>query len=336
MKHFLFLCFASLLFCSCSGEKHTQMFKTSGNGLGTTYNISYFSSEEINLNAQIDSIFNVINASLSTYIEDSDISRINRGEEVEVDAHFIKVFHAAEVVYKATDGYFDPSIGLLVNAYGFGPAKPLDSLKQADLDSLRLKVGFNKFKLSNDKVATDVEGFYIDFNAIAKGYAVDVVAGHLTALGLENYFVELGGEIVAKGLNLENNGPWKFGIEKPVENNTIRDLTHAISLTDKALATSGNYRKFRIDEKSGQRYVHTINPKTGKAEKSNVLSASVIAENCMLADAYATAFMAMGYDNAVKVISENNISALLIYVDKNNNITYYNTEDLNETITEIE
>jgi thiamine biosynthesis lipoprotein len=336
MKKFLLLGLAFMFLASCSEEKNIQMFKTSGNGLGTTYNISYFSTKEINLNPQIDSIFNVINSSLSTYIEDSDISRLNRGEDVQVDKHFIKVFNASVSIFEATNGYFDPSIGPLVNAYGFGPTKPLDTLDAALLDSLLLKVGLGKFKLANNTISTNVQGFYLDFNAIAKGYAVDVVADHLANLGLTNYFVELGGEIVAKGINLENNGPWRFGIEKPVENNNIRDLTHAISLTNKALATSGNYRKFRVDAESGERYVHTINPKTGKAERSNVLSASVVAEDCMTADAYATAFMAMGYENSLKVIGENKLSVLLIYVDENNDIQYYNTEDLNSQITEIE
>ncbi len=336
MKKAVFLFLITVLFTSCATVEKQKMFKTSGNGLGTTFNISYFSDQKLNLNKHVDSIFDVINSSLSTYHKDSDISKLNRGEDVAVDEHFIKVFKASQDIFTATEGYFDPSIGPLVNAYGFGPTKPLKSLDQERLDSLLGKVGFQKFRLSGNKIISETANYYLDFNAIAKGYAVDVIANHLSDLGLTDYFVELGGEIVAKGKNLDNDVPWRFGIEKPVEDNPLRDLTHAISLENKALATSGNYRKFRTDEQSGQKFVHTINPITGKAEKSNVLSASVVANDCMTADAYATSFMAMGFENSIKVIEKNQLSVLLIYVDDNNEVNYFNTKDLDSQISEIQ
>jgi len=333
MKKFPCIVLAVILFVSCAVDRKQQLFKISGNGLGTTYNISYFSDNAIDLRPQLDSIFEVINASMSTYHQDSDISKLNRGEDVELDKHFKSVFNTAKNIHQSTNGYFDPSIGPLVNAYGFGPTKPLQSITAPEIDSLLQMVGFEKFTINENKLVTDVDGFFLDFNAIAKGYTVDVMATHLKDLGLTDYFVELGGEIVAQGKNLEKNSAWNFGIEKPVENNDIRDLTHAITLTNEALATSGNYRKFKVDEATNQKYVHTIDPKTGKAEKSNVLSASVVAENCMLADAYATSLMAMGFDNALSVIKANDLSVLLIYVDENNEIQYFNTEDLNDQIT---
>lgn len=333
MKNIQFIILAVVILASCTVEKKQQLFKISGNGLGTTYNISYYADEEINLRYQLDSIFNVINGSMSTYHQDSDISKLNRGETVELDDHFITVFNTAKAIQQSTNGYFDPSIGPLVNAYGFGPTRALEEISEATRDSLLQKVGFEKFNITNAKLDTEVQDYFLDFNAIAKGYTVDVIAYHLKDLGLKDYFVELGGEIVSRGKCLETSSPWKFGIEKPVENNDLRDLTHAIALTDQALATSGNYRKFRVDEATQQKYVHTINPKTGKAEKSNVLSASVVADKCMVADAYATAFMAMGFENAKKIIIDNRLSALLIYVNENNEIEYFNTDDLNEQIT---
>jgi thiamine biosynthesis lipoprotein len=335
MKNFYFI-LLTVVFISCAVDRKQQLFKATGNGLGTTYNISYYADEEINLKPSIDSIFEVINASMSTYHKNSDISRLNRGEEVELDEHFINVFNTAKEIQQNTNGYFDPSIGPLVNAYGFGPTRPLDEVGDKAIDSLLTKVGFEKFSIVDSKLQTDIQGYYIDFNAIAKGYTVDVIANHLKAIGLSDYFVELGGEIVARGQNLEKATPWNFGIEKPVENNELRDLTHAIKLENQALATSGNYRKFRVDEVTNQKYVHTINPKTGLAEKSNVLSASVVADNCMTADAYATAFMAMGYEKALDVIKNKSISVLLIFVDEKNDIQYFNTVDINDQINEID
>ena len=333
MKNLQLIFLAALVFVSCTAEKKQQLIKIAGNGLGTTYNISYFSDGQRDLRPQLDSIFEVINSSMSTYHKDSDISKLNRGEVVELDEHFKTVFDASTKIYQSTEGYFDPSIGPMVNAYGFGPTKPLKSMSEIEIDSLLEKVGLEKFSIVDNTLTTDVKGYFLDFNAIAKGYTVDVIANHLNNIGLTDYFVELRGGIVARGQNIETNSPWKFGIEKPVENNALRALTHAITLSDKALATSGNYRKFRVDELTNQKYVHTINPKTGKAEKSNVLSASVIADNCMVADAYATAFMAMGYNNAIKVINENKLSALLIYVNDNNEIEYFNTDDLTGQIS---
>jgi len=335
-KNFIFLCLACIFF-SCSQDKvKLQKYDIAGNGLGTTYSISYFSTERLDLKPELDSIFAVINSSMSTYHQDSDISRLNRGEDVELDVHFINVFNASIDIYNKTSGYFDPSIGPLVNAYGFGPTTPLNTISSSVIDSIMEKVSLEKFKVTNKKLECEVEGFFLDFNAIAKGYTVDVIAGHLQKNGLKDFFVELGGEIVAVGKNSEKNQSWNFGIEKPIENNETRNLTHAIKLENKALATSGNYRKFRVDEATSQKFVHTINPKTGMAEKSNILSASVVADKCMIADAYATAFMAMGYANALEVITQNNLSALLIYVDENNAIQYFNTQDLNDQITEMD
>lgn len=316
---------------SCDKE---IMFEVDGNALGTSYNINYYAQDKRDFKPQFDSIFDAINNSISTYVADSDISKFNTGQDVVIDEHFKAVFNSSKEIYEKTDGYFDPSIGIMVNAYGFGPEDYEINMSRENVDSLMNYVGLNHFQLDDYKLKTDLENYYLDFNANGKGYAVDVIANYLDENNIHNYFVEIGGEIAASGYNKTKDQPWTFGIEKPVEDNSQRDLSFAIILNEKALATSGNYRKFRTDTATGLKFVHTINPKTGMAEKSNVLSASVVSDNCMTADAYATAFMAMGVEKAKSIIKEENISALLIFANENNEIESYVTKDLEELITE--
>lgn len=322
-----------LLLISCNNNQ--SKFQIQGNALGTTYHVNYYSKDKQNLEPKFDSIFKVINQSLSTYLPESNISKLNRSIEVKVDTHFEKVFQTSKSVYQKTGGYFDPSIGIMVNAYGFGPRKYDLTITKQTIDSLMYFVGFDNFSLKNNLLKTNLNSFYLDFNAIAKGYTVDVLADFLTAENIQNYFVEIGGEVVARGRDLDNDKIWNFGIETPSEDNFNQDLSYAITLHNKALATSGNYRKFKIDSTSGQKYVHTINPKTGLSEKSDVLSASVIAKTCAIADAYATGFMAMGFENAKAVIEKNQISALLIYVDDDNTMKTFMTDDLVDLTTEL-
>ena len=326
----LSICF--LLFVSC--EKET-MFEVDGQALGTSYNVNYYAEDKQDFKPQFDSIFEVLNNSISTYVEDSDVSKFNNGQQITLDDHFKTVFSSSMDIYHKSDGYFDPSIGLLVNAYGFGPVDYDIKMTDANVDSLMNFVGFNKFQLKDNSIQTNLNSYFLDFNGNGKGYAVDVLANYLKDKGITNFFVEIGGEIVASGYNIDEDQPWTFGIEKPDEDNSQRDLSYAIMLNEKALATSGNYRKFRTDEATGLKFVHTINPKTGKAEKSNVLSASVVSKDCLTADAYATAFMAMGLDKAKALIEKEGMSALIIYADDNNEIQSYITEDLEELISEF-
>jgi thiamine biosynthesis lipoprotein len=316
----------TVLLFSC--DDSFNKYEVFGNALGTTYSVNYYAQQDQNIKPKFDSIFQVINQSLSTYIPNSVISKLNSGIQAEVDNHFKNVFKAAKIIHQNTEGYFDPSTGILVNAYGFGPERYNMEMSPKVIDSLMNFVGFNQFKLDGNYVKTDLNSFYLDFNAIAKGYAVDVLSDFLKNKNIKHFFIEVGGEVVAHGQDLENNKIWNFGIETPDENNTSRQLSYAVSIENKALATSGNYRKFKIDSSSGQKYVHTINPKTGEAKKSDVLSASVVAENCMIADAYATAFIAMGFDKAQKTIDKYQISTLLIYVNSDNKVQTFISEDL--------
>ncbi|WMI68386.1 FAD:protein FMN transferase [Mangrovimonas sp. YM274] len=282
----------TLLIALCfSCSKQIKNTKLTGSVFGTTYSVIYDSDE--NYQAQFDSLFTVINKSMSTYISDSDISKINRNEDMQVDEHFSKVFNAAKVIYRHTEGAFDPTIGGVVNAWDFGPQGKINHVDSMQIDSLMRDVGFNKLGLVDGKVQKRPNAF-LDFNAIAKGYGVDVISEYLESQNVGNYLVEIGGEIRGKGINIDKEQAWKVGVEKP-HFDGAQSILQAIELHDQAMATSGTYRKFKIDD-NGNRYSHIIDTKTGYPSKTNLLSISVIAEDCMTADAYATAFKAMGIE----------------------------------------
>ncbi|MGB5818296.1 MAG: FAD:protein FMN transferase [Saonia sp.] len=289
-----------------------------GGALGTTYNITYLSDMKLDYQQEIDSVFRVINQSLSTYIPNSDISRINKGDStVVIDRMFREVFELSSAVHNATMGYFDPTVGTLVNAWGFGPEKQIQ-LDSAKVDSLLDYVGFEKVAITeSNTIKKSDPNVYFDFNAVAKGYAIDRLAVLLDQKGIHNYLIEVGGEIVAKGENTISKKPWVVGIDDPqiVEGRKTKLLLY---LKDNALASSGNYRKFRIDTITGKKYVHTINPKTGFTKNSNVLGTTVIANTCAKADAYATAFMAMDLDDSIKLlVQQNELEAYIIFLDQN-------------------
>ena len=302
----------SLLILSCASNE-SKNTKISGLVFGTSYNVVYNSPK--NYKKEFDSIFKVLNTSLSTYLPNSDISKLNKKNQFVVDHHFVNVYNTAKKVYNTTNGVFDPTIGLLVNAWDFGPEKNIKRLNKPKIDSLMAYVGFNNVLLKHDTIFKPKDT-YIDFNAIAKGYAVDVISNFLKAKHCNHHLVEIGGEIRTLGVNIEKEKPWRVGVEKPKFDGT-QSILKAITLTNAAMATSGTYRKFKID-RYGQRYAHIINTKTGYPSKTNLLSISVITNNCMLADAYATAFKAMGV-KAVKKFLESypDIKVFLIYEENN-------------------
>ena len=304
-----------------------------GGALGTSYSITYLSSESLNYQEEIDSVFQVVNQSMSTYWPESDISRINRGDStVIVDAMFKEVFKLSKEVYQKTQGYFDPTVGILVNAWGFGPGSSME-LDSTKVDSLLQYVGFDKVSLTEEGlVRKENAAISFDFNAIAKGYAIDRLALMLDEKEIDNYLVEVGGEIVAKGENKIKNKPWVLGIDDPqIEQG--RRLKLALQLKDGALASSGNYRKFRIDSITGEKYVHTIDPISGFTKNSKILSASVIAPNCAEADAFATAFMAMDLEDSKAVLEEEkHLEAYLIYLDENQDVKEFFTEGFEKLI----
>ncbi len=315
MRSLLIVIVLILLGCEKPTVRHHQ-----GYALGTSYSIQYESilSTHDEVQKGIDSIFTRINNSMSTYLPNSDISKINRGDSlVVVDEHFSKVFEKAGEVWSITKGYFDPTVGAWVNAYGFGPEKPLKILTENERERLSSITGWDKIRLnSKGNIEKEYLDIYIDFNALAKGYTVDVLGNYLMRLGAVDFLIEIGGEIVARGVNPKFNKPWRIAIDNPTQKEE-RSLTQTLVLKNQAIATSGNYRKFRIDSITGERYVHSINPLTGYPVRSNVLSTSVIAPDCMTADAYATALMVMPLEEGKKLISSlKNIEAYWIVSEK--------------------
>ena len=293
-----------------------EKVKLSGPVFGTSYSIQYYSNKAFNLEDDIDSLFNVVNTSMSTYQIDSDLSKLNRNETNTVDDHFVNVFDTSKEIYEQTNGAFDPTIGNLVNAWDFGPEGKITNLDSLQVDSLMHAVGFNKLKRQDYTIIKENPNTYIDFNAIAKGYGVDVIAEFLERQGVVNYLVEIGGEIRTKGRNLEKDKSWKVGVEMPHFDGS-QSIIRAISLNSEAMATSGTYRKFKIDT-NGNRYSHIIDTKTGYPSKTNLLSISVIAPNCMKADAYATAFKTMGIDEVKKFLEDHKeLKVFLIFENAN-------------------
>lgn len=316
-----------VLLLGCADDRSPIKNLSIGNALGTTYSIIYLSKEKLDFQREIDSVFNVVNQSMSTYIPDSDISKINQGDTtVVIDHMFKEVFELSRRIHQESNGYFDPTVGTLVNAWGFGPGKEmvLDSVK---VDSLLQYVGFDRVNLTLDgRIEKESPEIYFDFNAVAKGYAIDRLGAMLDDHGIENYLVEVGGEVLTKGENEVTKKKWTVGIDDP-QVEFGRQLKKIISLKNKALASSGNYRKFRIDSITGEKYVHTIDPKTGFTKNSRVLAASVIAEDCATADAYATTFMAMDLEDSKAFLDKHQeLEAYIIYLDDEGSTQEFMTE----------
>ncbi len=328
MKKILFLLFFIQLI-ACTNNKTLKYSKLKGLALGTTFNIIY-NDKSISINErQIDSLIHLVNKSMSTYISNSDISKINRGDTtIFVDNLFQEVFNKSNRIYKETNGFFDPTVGILVNAWGFGPDGQIKELDSLQITSMLRYVGFDKVKIENEQVIKKYNQTYIDFNAIAKGYAVDVIGRFLEQKGINNYLIEIGGEIRARGLNQSQN-PWSVAIEKPNFDGS-RSFQTTIELLNESIATSGNYRKFKIDEQSGKKFAHTMDTKTGYPSKSNLLSASVIGNlDCADVDGYATALMAMGFEESKSFLLKHpELKAFLIFSDENEEMKTFSTDNL--------
>ena len=303
MKFFLSLLslFIAFIF-SCSKPANKKII--SGYSFGTSFSIQFEKNNDENIiKNKIDSLFKIVNNSFSTYISDSDISKINRGDSLlVVDDHFKKVFLKSYEIWELSQGFFDPTVGSLVNAYGFGPENKIKNFSKKQLDSLIELTGFSKVSLTSEgTIKKKYSNIYLDFNAIGKGYIVDLISELLISYDIKNFLIEIGGEIIAKGKNPNSGDFWKVAIDNPSQKNN-RQFIKTILLKNKALATSGNYRKYIIDSLTGKKYVHTINPKNGKSFQSKILSVSVLASDCMTADAWATALMVMPFRLSKSII----------------------------------
>lgn len=313
MKSILLCWVALFLFISCNRSIKNTV-KISGAAQGTTYNITYLAGQHSNYREAFDSIFKKIDLSLSTYVPASIISKINRNDTaVMVDDYFTTVFNKSIEVSETTNGVFDVTVAPIINAYGFGFTKK-EKVNKILIDSLLKYIGYKKVRLEGKKLVKEIPQVMLDFNAIAQGYTVDVLASFLESKGIDNYLVEVGGELRAKGKKM-NDSSWTVGIEQP--NEILTDgasLKAIIQIKDKSLATSGNYKKYYVED--GKKYTHIINPFTGYPAKNNLLSATVIAPDCMTADAYATAFMVMGLEKSKQFLSEHtglNLEVFFIY-----------------------
>lgn len=312
-KLLVVLAACAVLFSSCN-SREKEYVKISGFAQGTTYSMSYRDAQKRNLQPQVDSILKNFDQSLSIYCKTSIITRINNNDTtVRTDAYFDECYKLSEEVYKATNGAFDITVGPLVQAWGFG-LKKRDKITKERIDSILPLVGMGKVKLVDGKLIKSNPNMFVDVNAIAQGYSVDVIDHYFESKGINGYLVEIGGETLCKGLNSKGKA-WVIGIDKPYDNNVTpgQDLQAKVALpSGKALATSGSYRKFF--EENGVKYSHELDPKTGYPAHNTLLSISVITNNCALADGYATAFMVMGVDKAKEFLAKrSDMDAFMVY-----------------------
>ncbi len=332
--------------CRQSGEL-TQYVEVSGQTMGTYYRLSYQGAKAVPQSV-IDSVLRDLNLALSTYIPESLISRFNaspKGIDLQdypspsLARYLLDNFLISADVHRRSEGYFDPTVFPLVVHWGFGPqGKRQAALRDSVVvDSLRALVGLEKIDLAQDAALLTKSDprVSVDFSAIAKGYAVDELADMLTGqYEVKNYLIDIGGEVKALGVSAAGI-PWRVGISKPDEQSGLEDLALILSLTDRAAATSGNYRNFHdID---GVRVSHTMNPFTGYFERNDILSATVVSQSCAIADAWATAFMSMGFSKARTMVEQQaDLESVLMYLDEHGQISYWHSPSLDPHIKKNE
>lgn len=327
--------FIALLFIlSACQTKKSEYKKISGFAQGTTYSITYENSAKTDFSHDVDSILKAFDRSLSIYDSTSIISRVNINDTtVRVDDWFAEVFNKSAEVNKISDGAFDITVGPVVNAWGFGNG-PVAKHDTAQIIGLLQYVGMDKISLSGKKIIKQSPEVKIDVNAIAQGYSVDIVCRYLDEKGIKNYLVEIGGEVRGKGTN-PNDQLWRIGIDKPIDGNMApgNDLQAIVEINNKALATSGNYRAFYVE--NGVKYAHTIDPKTGFPARNTLLSATVVCDDCITADAYATTFMVLGFEKSLKLLEKlPQIDVYFIHNDDQGNYQIYLSEGMKKMITE--
>jgi thiamine biosynthesis lipoprotein len=322
MKNILFFTCVIILI-SCKNEKKLEYRSYEGPIQGTMFHITYEWDKD--LAPQIDSLLKQFNSSLSNYDPNSTISRINTNISDVPDELFLQMFDASKKVYEDSDGAFDISIAPIANLWGFGWVKTIEGIPTAEqIDSVVQNVGMDKISIVNGKLVKSNPNIMFISNAIAQGLSVDYISSYFLKLGIKNFLVEIGGEVYCYGLNSRQES-WRIGVDKPIEDSGYenRENQIIISLSDMAIATSGNYRKFVED--GDKKLGHSLNPKTGYPAENSLLSVSVISKDCMLSDAYATAFMVCGLEKSLSILEKlENVHAYFIYLDENGKeqITY--------------
>ncbi len=324
-KHIFQYILLAIALTGCSKSKKSEYIKIAGFTQGTTYHTTYENSPGRNLKYQIDSILNVIDFSLSEYNPKSIISRINANDtSVEVDDMFKTVFEKSYEVNIKSAGVFDITVGPLVEAWGFGP-KAHKTANKSIINTLLRYVGMDKVRIAGKKVIKKFPQVSIDMNAIAQGFSVDVICKYFDSLGIQNYVVEVGGEVRAKGKNPKGE-IWRVGIDKPLDEKEVpgAQVQAVLLLDNKAVATSGDYRKYYIED--GIKYAHHIDPHTGYPARQNLLGASIIAKDCITADANGTVCMVLGLDKSKLFLAKHpELDAYLIYSDNKGRLCEYLT-----------
>lgn len=315
--------------CNLNKEK-MEKISFQGQAQGTYYMLTYFDNQNRNLQTEIDSILKDFDQSLSSWVPNSILSRVNRNEkDVILDQNFIDNFNLSVRISQETDGAFDCTVGPLIEAWGFGFREGIE-LDQKMIDSIQEFVGYQKARIDNGILLKDDPRMELSFNAVAQGYSVDVIGNFLKAEGINNFIIDIGGEVLASGKK-PNSESWNVGIQKPTEDEYGKiEAEIVISLNDKALVTSGSYRKYY--EKDGVRYSHMIDPSTGYPVTHSLLSVTVLAKNCAEADAYATALMVMGLEKAKAFVNKNNDLEAYFVFDEGAEMRTYITEGMKELV----
>lgn len=303
-----------------------------GEAQGSYFAVTYYDELNRNLKHEIDSIFHAVDVSVNLWVDTSVISKVNRNEDVTLDSIFIDNFHIAQEAARLSGGYFDPTISPIVAAWGFS-YKNGDSVTPQLIDSLKQLVNYSNIHIENGKVIKEHPAMTLDFNAIAQGYTSDLIASFLDSRGIKNYLIDTGGEIMARGCK-PNGQSWIVGIEKPADNWDSEQVVQTrVALRDKGLVTSGSTRKYV--ERNGKRYSHCIDPTTGYPVEHNLLSATVLAENSVWADALASICMVMGMEKSLPLIeSLDGVEAYYIYADEKNELRVFATEGFKALVIE--
>lgn len=311
-----------LLLCACVRQPQKMMLQ--GLAQGSYYAITYFDKQGRDFKHEVDSIFHAVDMSVNLWVDSSVICKVNRNEDVALDQIFIENFKIAQKAAELSGGYFDPTIGPLVSAWGFS-AKNGDNITPQLIDSLRRLVDYRKVRIEDGKLIKENPDMQLDFNAIAQGYTSDLIGAFLESKGVTSYIVDVGGEIMARGRKPDGK-PWVVGIEKPAANwDSEREVQQRVELSDKGIVTSGSYRKYV--ERDGKRYSHSIDPMTGYPVEHQLLSATVIAETSVWADALASICMVMGMERSLELINAmDGVEAYYIFVNDQGELETFATE----------
>uniref|UniRef100_UPI0032176A06 FAD:protein FMN transferase n=1 Tax=uncultured Draconibacterium sp. TaxID=1573823 RepID=UPI0032176A06 len=327
-QHFILFLGIILVLNACQNAASKYIYNK-GFVYGTMYSITYESPNGKDFQKEIDEQFSKYNMIFSTYQKEATISKINNNVQVTPEPVFMECYNRAMEISEITNGAFDITAGPMVNAWGFGPDEK-KKMTQEKVDSLIEITGYHKIKIENGKFVKAYPEMKLDMSAIAKGFTSDLIANFLAEKGCTNYMVEIGGEVVAKGKNAKGK-IWSIGISKPDEDllASNSDLQAVIELKDKGMATSGNYRNFYVED--GKKYAHTIDPKTGYPVQHSLLSATVLANDCMTADAFATAFMVLGKNMGIEIARQvPGLEIFFIYADENGENQVYMSEGFGE------